>query len=828
MAVDRFDPEEFLDLKDVTPQYEERGVTPLVAPPVYARRRPIPGPVRPSVILEAEVQRPAPRRDDSAPLAVHPAPPRQPSRPTAPAGPGMAAPQAPARAHPPVAHHIPGQPRPAPAAPAPAPGAAGPAPTRPDIPAESRRAPPPIRHNIPGEPQTAGAPIRHNVPGAPLPAQAAPVRHDTLGAPQPARAPVHHNIPGDPLPAQAPIRHNIPGVPRPAPASAIQHDIPPGPRPARAPVQHHIPGTPHPAQAPIRHNIPGAQAPASAPVLPGLPAEAGPFHAPAPRRPQPEADAFDPPPPPAVPARDAADDPFAGVIAPAPVAAPLPARTPVQDHSGTQGGAVVSEPLAVGYRGREFRAQSWSVSGFTLTEALPVEDPAQGRVIDVTLLIGQGVTRIEMRVQARAETAGAAAPTRFVFVDLDRAQAEVLHRIVDQVVSNKALTLTQLLNETETDRTARRATGERMRRFRSTFQLTLAALVLAAAGGVTWNSLTAVSSRYGAVTVGATSLSVPVAGVVTAIAMTPGQAVAQGDVLGYVRPADFDRQQTAMGSRRDELLQEQAELTARRGAMTQLSAISSAGAETDRARLDQQMSLAQRRLDIERQQLATLRASGLPTAERQQARAAQEARVLQAESDMLDIRARLDQLDQAAALAPLGVPGGDLRSSTQTLDIIDLRLAAVGAELARIEAMGFDSALGQPVTSPCDCVVQRVERRNGEWADPNQQLAVLVGSEAPTVHALVLSEDARKIAIGDRASIWLADGTALQGRVLRMNYDPHWRGYAGLQDDVFAADRYARIEVRPDVPLTQPVGMVASVTIQTSAIWGWLRATVGL
>ena len=767
MANDGFDPEDFLDLKDVTPRVAPRDITPLVAPPVYTRRPA--APVRAGVTLEAEVQRPAPRRDDTPPPVAHPQTPRQPAQP--------------------IRHNIPGMTA-APAPRPPVPGFEAPCPQAPAAPATPPR--PAVEHHIPGQlhpsarqprAQTArgenvSQPIVHAIPAPRHPARA-PIRHNIPGATEPTRAPIQRTVAGAAEPTRGPVRHTVPA----------------------SPVQHHIPGQPRPAPAPVAQVF----------ADPAPHFEAPRYDAPAPRAPQyPE------------------DFPCAETLPEVLLAASVPARTAVQEHRGDHGGAVVHEPLAIAFRGQEYPAQSWTVHGFTLQDALPLEGSALGRVIDLTLLIGQGVTRIEMRVQARAESGDAADPRRFVFVDLDRARAEVLHRIVDHVVSNQALTLTQLLNETETDRHARRTTGGRTRRFLSGFRLLLAVIALLVAAGVTWNSVTSIASRYGAVTVEATSLSVPVPGTVTALAMAQGQAVAQGDVLGYVRPSDFDRRQSSMAERRQQLLDERADLLTRHDTMTQLAAISVTGADTDRTRIDQQLSLAQRRLDLEREQLAVLRAGGMPTAERQRERAAQEARVLQAETELLDTRARLDALVQVTVLAPLGVAGGDLRADTQTLDSVERRIDAVTAELDRIDALGINSDLGEPIVSPCDCVVQGIERRNGEWADPDQQLAVLVGAEAPTVHALVLSEEARKIAIGDRARIRLADGTTLQGRVQRMNYDPHWRGFAGLQDNVFAADRYARIEILPDQPLSAPVGMVATVTIQTSAIWGQMRALVGL
>ncbi len=505
---------------------------------------------------------------------------------------------------------------------------------------------------------------------------------------------------------------------------------------------------------------------------------------------------------------------------------PAPARTPVQSHSPDLNAVAVHEPMSVRLQGAEMRTSVWTVNGFTLTEPYQPR-PGQGRVFDVTLLIGKGVTRIEMRVQVRAEAEPGQPAQQFIFVDLDRAQAEMLHRIVDQVVADHALSLTRLINDTTENRQAQHQTGERMRRFRTGFQLSLAGLALATAGAVALNSFTSVPARYAAVTVGATSIAVPVAGTVSSLRIEPGQRVALGDVLGYVRPSDFERRALNVLDRRRALEAELADLQARRTATGELASLSVAGAEGERSRQAEALQLAERRVAIERQQLAALRAGGLPTAERQRQRAQQEARVLEAESDLLRVRTDSDRLGQVLALAPMGILGGEIRPGTTTLAAMDQRIASLQAELQQMAQGGLDAELGAPILSPCDCTVQTVSARAGEWAEPDQPLALLTGGEAATIHALVMAEEARHLDLGDRALVELADGTRLEGRVSQFNYNPHWRGFAGLQDNVFAADRYARVEITTEQPLRAPAGMVADVSIQTSALWGFLRAQVG-
>ena len=488
----------------------------------------------------------------------------------------------------------------------------------------------------------------------------------------------------------------------------------------------------------------------------------------------------------------------------------------------------VGEPMIVVFQGVDHPTVAWDVNGFRLARPMArTAEQGRGRVIDVTLLLGGGVTRIEMRVQARAADAAADQPLAYVFVDLGRAQSEVLHRVVGSVMSRQALSLTSLLNETEQNLNARAQTNETSRRFRSTLQLGLAAAVVAVAGYMTLANLSAVNARFAAVTVAATSLPVPVAGMITQLAVRPGQGVTPGDVIGYVRPGDHEERLQALADRRRRLEAERVELFARRGAMDSLATISTGGLQTEQAAHERAVALAEQRLEIERQILSSLNASGLPTAERQRQRAGQQATVLRAESDLLRAQSALSDWQRGQSLAAMGQTGGTLRVDSAP-EMMSLQLSQINDELAEIEARQQTAHLGQPILSPCACTVHELTRQTGEWARPEDGLGTLTTGGTATVHALILAEDARAISIGDPGRITLADGTTVSGRVTQLNYNPVWSGYAGLRADVFGLDRYARIEITPDHPLNAPVGMVAQASIETSGLLAQARSLVGL
>jgi len=499
----------------------------------------------------------------------------------------------------------------------------------------------------------------------------------------------------------------------------------------------------------------------------------------------------------------------------------------------------VTEPMAVLWQGVEYPVAAWDVQGFRLANAIPrILTPGRGRVFELTLLIGGRGTRIEMQVQARAlgqaDTAGAppddpaAPPVAFRFVDLDRAQAEVLHRIVDHSINRQAVSLTRLLNETEEVRTARQATGARTVAIRRWVQVAAASAALALAGGAMWSRFTTVTARYAAVTAPAAGIPAPMPGTVAALAVAVGQTVRPGQVLAHVRPAGHERQLQALTDERQLLEAERDELLARHGATLTAAELAGSGQTVERARLEEALLLAERRLTVARQQLQAMRANGLPTARRQAERAAQEAEVVAARQAVLAAASRLDALQQSESLAGIGLAPGLMRDLSATPDALQARIDRIETRIAVAREREAQYARGEPVLASCDCTVTRIERRPGEWTDPSLPLVVLTESAAATLHALVPAEAARGLRAGDSARIELADGTRLGGRVVRMNYAAHWPGYSGLNDNVFAADRFARVEIRPERPLAAPVGMTAGIVISTDRWLSGLRAMVSL
>ena len=485
----------------------------------------------------------------------------------------------------------------------------------------------------------------------------------------------------------------------------------------------------------------------------------------------------------------------------------------------------VAEPMAVLWQGVEYPVADWDVSGLTLRAPVPAAvAPGRGRVVDLLLLIGQGDTRLSMQVQART-LPGDESGCAYQFLNLGRAQSELLHRIVTTAISRQELSLTELLNDTQDTRQARKATIAQSQNTRSWFQMGLAGLVIAGAGTALFNNMTTVKARYAAVTAAAAQVSAPASGMVTQIAVQPGAEVRAGDVLAHIRPADFDADRDAAATRLRALQAEADELRARARALDAARGQEGTLADTERAGLARVLALAEDRLGLERAQLATLMATGLPTPERQAARARQQALTLAAEQDVLAARTALARLE--AETGGFADARAALTLNTLSPEALDLRLAHLTEEIAHATALAASTAQGLPVIAPCDCRVVALHRGVGEWADPQRPLAVLAKGDASSIHALVLANEARGLREGTPAKIRLADGTQLSGNVARLGYDAQWAGFAGLSDQIFAAERYARVEIIPEGPLAAPVGMTAQVDLRAGDILGSVLGLFG-
>ena len=468
-----------------------------------------------------------------------------------------------------------------------------------------------------------------------------------------------------------------------------------------------------------------------------------------------------------------------------------------------RGPGLVREPMAVAFRGIEYATQTWSVYGFTLAAPLPGAEEAP--ISEVTLMIARGVTRLVLQVQIAAETDPGVRPARYAFIDLEPGQAEVLRRIAEHALANQARALAEMFEETD----AVLAPPAPLPPVRPHYAAPPAAAQAAptAQEDEAWPYPSPILQPKPK---SQTAPTAPLAEAPKAAPRKPRNGFAIGlrlslALAALVAGGVYWNAQSSIASRFGAVTVAATELTApEAGFVTDLSVM-----EGRAVALGEVLGTI-RQTDIDFSQTETGR--------RRQALLAEQAR----------LSAERETLRERAVQAALGETEGEAQENARALDAADLRLSVIAAELAAMPVPPGEGQPGAPILSPCDCTVLTLNHHNGDWVEPDMPLAVLTAGEVAVVHALLLGNEARDVAVGNHARIRLADGTALAGTVERVSADPHWPGYAGLDDNVFAAGRYARVEIRPERPLTAPVGTGAEVTVQSSQIWGALRALVGI
>ncbi|WP_370274767.1 HlyD family efflux transporter periplasmic adaptor subunit [Pararhodobacter marinus] len=477
---------------------------------------------------------------------------------------------------------------------------------------------------------------------------------------------------------------------------------------------------------------------------------------------------------------------------------------------------VVREPMVVVHRGVEHPVVEWSVNGFTLEASDHLDGAAGDEGFLVTLLIGSGETRVQMRVRVASEEPELEHPTRFVFVELDAARADVLEKIVDHVVA------TQSHARERQPAAARPARSEAKAPARSEPR------------------------------------AEPKPEAPSAHRPAPADDAFDSEVYG----ADAERfRAQAMTDQASAILQPKpkkaapvaakpaAEKPARRpiriGAKLPLAAlllltggvIYGIGTSLDLRYAAVTLPAIDANAPIEGVFRESLVVPGdrvtpdqilgyiNPPAREVPLGAAPAA------SDE-GMRARVESLLQSAVAEPMQavipVPGVDPLPDSGTASTAPDISVAPSVPPA---TPGFlDTAPAEPAPVPiyasCDCIVQAVALEAGDAVEPGSRAFVLAGAEAPNVQALLTAAQAAEISVGDRVMTRIGDDPTAFGRVERITAATDTMGRAGLEADVFGSTHYRRIEISTDAPIAAQAGTPARVTVQTFGPWGWARETL--
>lgn len=133
------------------------------------------------------------------------------------------------------------------------------------------------------------------------------------------------------------------------------------------------------------------------------------------------------------------------------------------------------------------------------------------------------------------------------------------------------------------------------------------------------------------------------------------------------------------------------------------------------------------------------------------------------------------------------------------------------------------SGPARAILSPCTCTLDSLSVHEGDFVTRDQAFATFSDPASVRIHALVSLTQAGELDPGDRATIRLIDGTEIGADLGRIGRVADFPGYTGLDAQVFAADRYARVELVTDAPVTLTAGTEARVSIQSSGFIGALQ-----
>ncbi|MBN8294929.1 HlyD family efflux transporter periplasmic adaptor subunit [Rhodobacter sp. NTK016B] len=482
---------------------------------------------------------------------------------------------------------------------------------------------------------------------------------------------------------------------------------------------------------------------------------------------------------------------------------------------------VVREPMVIVHRGVEHPVVEWSISGFTLDADDHLEVSGGDEGFLVTLLIGDGETRVQMRVRVASEEPELEHPTRFVFVDLDAARADVLEKIVDHVVATQS-----------------KSRERQPAQPRSTAARTAPA------------PTTAAEPQHAPVPPRAERQSAPVDDAFDSEVYGADADTFRAQALTEAAPpvAAPQPKKAEKKAPKAEAAPKPASETPARGRRIRIGAklplavlllitgsvtygiatsVTSRYAAVTVAAIDANAPID----GVFRESLVApgdrvtpdqILGYITPPAREYPLGAAESTG---AYSDAM--RARIDTLLQSSVepmQAVIPVPGVDpLPENTESADMAPLTVAPPAASV--LPPREAAAPAGVPIYASCDCVVQQVSLQAGDAVEPGTRAFVLAGAEAPNVQALLPAAQAAEVAVGDRVMTRIGNEAAGFGRIEQIVAATDTLGRAGLEADVFGSSHYRRIEIAPDTPIAAAAGTPVHVTVQTFGPWGWARET---
>lgn len=492
----------------------------------------------------------------------------------------------------------------------------------------------------------------------------------------------------------------------------------------------------------------------------------------------------------------------------------------------------VGLPATITIDGLDYRTIDWSVGGFKLEsgkEACKPGDVSRARMVvhckpfDITL---------DFTVQVvSANDAGTA--MHFRFVDPTAEQIQVLRQVIDDYLAGEMSTINNLMDPDPNRRKLIVPTNQ-TGTFRAVIRnaiyifvlvVLIGMMALAVISGVlTKRATVATVTAEGAV------VRAPASGVLNGNTLLANQSVKKGERLyrldvaaqGDHKPEDIRRKIAELQLVLEKQIAELSEIKLLTETERMRSSAANQAAQTEVTSIQRQMS-AQRAI-MER--AVNLQQLGVGSAQN-----VDEARVdlYALERNLGESRLRLATAQADQFTIGTGITRNYDTNNRPSLIQTEGAIRQTQAQIALQQNALVELDNSLTITAPCDCVVDRVYARAGEFVKDGDKLYQLRNSNDSLfrIDAMVPVGEARLLRVGDGAGVELANGKAIEGVKITDITFMNDRDYRVGMPQTMTAESMALVAMSSDKPLNQAmIGVPAMVTYRVG-ISSYLRYLIG-
>lgn len=492
----------------------------------------------------------------------------------------------------------------------------------------------------------------------------------------------------------------------------------------------------------------------------------------------------------------------------------------------------VGLPATITMEGVDYRTTDWSIGGFKLERGKDNSKP--GDIHRARMVIHCKPFDVTLDLNAQVVSANdAGVALHFRFVDATADQVQVLRQVIDDYLAGDVTTIDRLMDP-ETGRRsvivpANSGHGARalLRSmiYVAVLVLLIGILALSVIGGVLTKRAT-----VAAVTAEGSFVRSPGPGTISGETLLPNQTIRKGDKLyslsvaaqGDHKPEDIRRKIAELQVKLESQMSELSEIQ-----LLTRTEETRARAATYAARSE--VGSIQRQISSQRSILA--RAITLHQNRVGPAQDVDEARVaLHAlERDLGVSRLRLATAEADLSTIGTGITRNYDTNNRPSVAQTEAAIRTTQAEIALQQTALAELDQSLTIAAPCDCVVDKVYARNGEFVREGDKLYQLrnVNDRKFRVDALVPVTDARLLRVGEGANVELANGKEIDGvKIQDINF-LNDRDYRVGMPQTFTAEPMALVSMSTDKVLAENmIGVPALVTYHVG-ISNYLRYLLG-